>query len=350
MTEQERYERIDLPFYRERVAPLLPPQVLDFHTHAWTREHWRQPPGDPAVCGAKYMVTESHYTADDLLADGRRLFPDRIFGAVVFGQPTPIAFTDRCNDYIAQPRPGLLSLMIVGRGMMPRKLLEEQIIRGGFFGYKVFLNWSGDAYGHVTLDDMLGPEELALANELRLVVLWHVPGARRLTDPRVQQDLRRISERYPSAQIVLAHCGRCYHPEEMRLAVKALREMPGVYLDTAMVMDPCVLAMLLGEIDSRRLLFATDLPVAAMRGRRVNVMDHWVDLVLEGYPPSQFRVQSDNMRATFMVYEIILAIERAAELAGLSADERCRIFWDNGMAVLSGVMEGQVLRRHRGSL
>ena len=56
-----------------------------------------------------------------------------------------------------------------------------------------------------------------------------------------------------------------------------------------MVMDPTVLRMVFDNIASSRVLFATDLPVAAMRGRRVYVMDHWVDLVLEGYPPSDCR-------------------------------------------------------------
>lgn len=37
MTEQERYEKIDLPFYRGEVRPVLPPTVLDFHAHVWSR-------------------------------------------------------------------------------------------------------------------------------------------------------------------------------------------------------------------------------------------------------------------------------------------------------------------------
>jgi len=292
------------------------------------------------------MVTESDYSADRLMADGRRMFPDRKFRAVAFGQPTPLAVTDRCNAYLAQPRPGLFPLMIVGRGTVPASHLKQQLLGGRFFGYKVFINWTGNDYGTVRPEDMIGPDEMALADEHRLVVLWHVPGARRLADPAVQRGVRVCAQQYPGAQIVLAHCGRCYHPDEMRAAADAVADLPNVYLDTAMVMDPIVLAMLLDRIDSRRLLFATDLPVAAMRGRRVNVMDHWVDLVLPGHPPSAFRVQSDNMHATFMVYEIVLAVERAAQRVGLSATQLQGIFHDNGMAVLGRVMDGEVLRRH----
>lgn len=121
--------------------------------------------------------------------------------------------------------------------------------------------------------------------------------------------------------------------------------MENVYLDTSMVMDPFVLAVVLNRIESERVLFGTDLPVAAMRGRRVTVMDHWVDLVLKGYPPSEYRVQSDSLRATFMVYEIATAIEQAGSFAGLTQQKRRAIFWDNGMAVLGSIRGGEALRK-----
>lgn len=215
MIEQDRYEKTDLPFYREHVAPVLPPQVLDFHAHAWLREHWLEPPAASNAPGARYMVTETHYSVEDLQSDGQRIFPDRPFHAVVFGQPTPSAHARSCNEYLATPHPALYALLITGRGMVPRQELEKTILHGNFFGYKVFLNWRGNAYADITLDDMLGPDELALANEWALVVLWHVPGARRLAEPALQGQLARIARQYPRAQFVLAHCGRCYRPEEV---------------------------------------------------------------------------------------------------------------------------------------
>lgn len=136
-----------------------------------------------------------------------------------------------------------------------------------------------------------------------------------------------------SAEKLLAD-GRMIFPDRKYNAVKNLEN---VYLDTSMVMDPLVLQMVFETIDSKRVLFATDLPVANMRGRRVYVMDHWVDIVLEGYPPSAYRVQTKDIHATFMVYEIILAIRRAAERAQLSQAQLQAIFYDNGMALLKSV-------------
>ncbi len=185
---------------------------------------------------------------------------------------------------------------------------------------------------------MISPVEMEAADSRRLIVLLHVPRSGRLADPVVQQGVRRLSEEFPRSVIVLAHCGRCYLPDEMKRAVHAVRNLHNVYFDTSMVMEPLTLEILLHEIDSSRLLFATDFPIPAMRGRRVYVMDHWVDLVLEGYEPSDYRVRSDNMRASFMVYEIVLAVRRAAERIGLSEKQLQAVFYDNGKKLLDSVL------------
>jgi predicted TIM-barrel fold metal-dependent hydrolase len=129
----------------------------------------------------------------------------------------------------------------------------------------------------------------------------------------------------------------------MMEAINGIHDLNNVYLDTAMVMDATVLHIVFDSIGPGRLLFGTDLPIAAMRGRRVAVMDHWVDLVLEGYAPSAFRVPSDNMRATFMVYEIVTAIAQAAHTVGLGAEMLQAVYYDNGLSLLEHVMGGDQL-------
>ncbi len=339
MTEQEHYKEVDMPFYKNEVLPVLSAQVLDFHAHIWTKEQWKKVPWEENAPGSKYMVTQTDYSAEKLLAEGRMFFPDRKYNAVCFGQPTPAVDLDMTNDYTAMAgrKENLFPLMIAGRDIMPREKIRQGILKDGFLGYKVFLNWYGNDYGNVRIEDMIGPAEMELANEYHLIVLLHVPRDERLADPEVQSGLRNLSKNYPNAKIVLAHCGRCYLPDQMKKAINAVKDLENVYLDTSMVMEPLALQMVFETIDSKRVLFGTDLPVANMRGRRVYVMDHWVDIVLEGCPPSAYRVQSNDIQATFMVYEIILAIRRAAERAQLSHAQLQAIFYDNGMALLKSV-------------
>lgn len=363
MTEQEYYEKVDLPFYKEVIAPLLPEQVLDFHTHAWRADQWltkgrnEVPEGtklDSASLGvfseAKYMATELDYSMEQLLNDGRRMFPDRTYRAVCFGQPTPAANIEVTNRYIyTNSNTGqLFPLRVTGKDKASAETLRQEILENGFFGYKVFLDWVGNNYGNVRVEDMLGPVEMKIADELGLVVLLHVPRSGRMADPEIQNGVRMLAENYPGAHIVLAHCGRCYLPTEMKAAIRAISDLKNVYLDTAMVMDNTVLEMLLDHIDSKRILFATDFPVAAMRGRRVNVMDHWVDVVLEGYPESAFRVASNDIRASFMAYEIVLSIGIAGEMAGLKPKAIKDIFYNNGIDLLGRVMNGKPFKKKMG--
>ncbi len=338
--EQDHYSTVDLPFYREEVEPLLPNTVLDFHAHVWDKSLWKINPWDEKRDGADYMVTDTSYTFEELDTDAERIFPGKEYRAVCFGNPTPAADIERTNEWVADGARAVedrYPLMLAGKGLMDRERLEETLTKGGFYGYKVFLNWFGDNYGDVLIEDMLGSVEMETAEAHRLVVLLHVPRSGRLADPEIGRGVRDLAAQYPNAQIVLAHCGRCYLPDRMAAAVGSIIDHPNVYLDTSMVMDPTVFEIILENIPSERLLFATDFPVPAMRGRRVYVMDHWVDLVLPGYPESGYRVQSTNMRATFMVYEIVLALRRAAERIGLSAQELEAIFYKNGIKVLERV-------------
>jgi hypothetical protein len=339
VTQDERYQRVDLPFYQAEIGPVVPRSLLDFHVHIWRRSAWRSRPSEDGSPGGRYMVVEPDYTAEHLEADAARMFPGRTFRTVCFGVPTPAADLSLSNqDLAAAAAPQLrYPLLIAGKGLHTRERLEELLSGGSYWGYKVYLPWHGDDYGSTRVSDMIGPVEMAIAQERRLVVLLHVPGARRLADPGVQAGVRELATSYPEAQIVLAHCGRCYLPDEMRQAAPFLRGLKNVSLDTAMVMDPTVIQIALEAVGPARILFATDLPVARMRGRRVYVMDHWVDVVLPGEPESAYRVQSEGIRATFMVYEIVLAIRRAAERVGLRTEELSGIFFGNGMRVLDRV-------------
>ncbi|HOL42336.1 MAG TPA: amidohydrolase family protein, partial [Methanospirillum sp.] len=121
------------------------------------------------------------------------------------------------------------------------------------------------------IKDMIGADEMEIAEKYGLPVLLHLPRKGRLADPDVQKDVQEYARMYPNTKIVLAHCGRCYHPDDMLASVSSIKDIKNVYLDTAMVMEPMVLQILFSEIDSSRIVFGTDIPIAMMRGRRVYV-------------------------------------------------------------------------------
>ena len=333
------YREYDQRYYDQFLDDVLPPTVLDFHAHAWQPEDFRLLPWQTDLTGGQYFVVDTDYPVTRLMADGALLFPGRRFQAVCFGYPTPAADLAVTNAHLASlPNPDCYPLMVMGMDDRDEDATRSEVVGGSFWGYKVYLPWYGNDYGDVSVHAMLSEAALAVADELRLVVMLHVPGSERLAHPRTQAEVREIARRYPNAQFVLAHCGRCFLPRQMMQAIDAVKDLENVYLDTSGVMDPSVLAVVLQKMDSRRLLFATDLPVAMMRGCRVSVATHWVDLVLdEGHAPSKYRVAGDNFEATFMGYEMVSAVLIASELAGLSVEATRDIFYANGRAVLDRV-------------
>jgi predicted TIM-barrel fold metal-dependent hydrolase len=328
-------------FYQDEVFPYLPEKILDFHAHIWSYSNWKYIPWETEEQGASYMVTETSYLPEQLIADGKRCFNGCQYSAVCFGNPTPSVDWEKQVAFVAEAvrnYPFLFPLVVAGKKLGISSEKYKQILAGGrFYGFKVFINWSGDAYDDTRVQDMIGPCEAELANEMRLVILLHVPGIGRLADSGVQKGVEWLAKECPEGRIVLAHCGRCYTPQDMKKAAGFLKNLPNVFMDTSMVMDPVVIEIALDATGPSRLVFGTDFPVAAMRGRRVRVMDHWVDVVLEGYPKSAYRVASSSIRATFMAREIAFAVICAAELCGIKTSERAGIFYDNGIGLLNRV-------------
>ena len=336
-----RENSADLDFYYNEVSPMLPTEILDFHAHTWSCDDWKFKPWETQKDGGKYMVATEDYPPERLIADGQQCFPDKEYKAVVFGYPTPAVDLEKDIRFVAnaaRKHKNLYPLIMAGKDFeVPQEQLRAQLRSGGFLGYKVFLNWLGDDYGNICIEEMLSDNEMALANELGLIVMLHVPRAGRLADPEIQRGVQWLAKDYPNARIVLAHCGRCYLPSEMKKAIHAIEALPNVSMDTSMVMDPLTLQIAMEAIGPERLLYATDFPVAAMKGRRVRVMDHWVDVVLDEYPDSAYRAKSNQIRTTFMAVEIAIAIRDAAERVGISDTQRAGIFHDNGMTLINGV-------------
>lgn len=335
-------------FYINEVSPLLPGEVLDFHTHIWKSENWKSKPWETENDGGKYMVTTENYPPETLLADGRNSFPDKRYEAVIFGYPTPVVDLAKDSRYVADAAKKydkFFPLVLAGKSFnLTREQIHSQLSSGGFWGYKVFLNWLGNDYADIGIEDMLGEAEMSLANEYRLIVMLHVPRAGRLADPEIQKGVVTLAKEYPNAQIVLAHCGRCYLPSEMKRAIGSLKQLDNVSMDTSMVMDSLTLQIAMEAIGPERLLYGSDFPVAAMKGRRVRVMDHWVDVVLDEYPESAYRAMSDDIRATYMAVEIAVAVCEAAAQVGITDNQRISIFHANGMKLLNRVKREELAR------
>ncbi|MCC6445014.1 MAG: hypothetical protein IT210_16350 [Armatimonadetes bacterium] len=197
--------------------------MLDFHTHIYSLDNWKKKPWETDKRGGRYMVIEEFYAPERLLGDSHACFPDRRYEAVCFGMPTPASDWEKDTAYVisaAREYPDIWPLLLAGPALgLSRERHEQALEEGRFLGFKVFLNWYGDNYSDLRVEDMVGPTERTLADERRLVILLHVPRSGRLADPEIQAGVCWRAGECPQAKIVLAHCGRCYLPGEMKAAI-----------------------------------------------------------------------------------------------------------------------------------
>jgi len=63
---------------------VLPPTVLDFHAHVWSKSNWRRVPYEDGSPSGRYMVMETEYPVERLAADARRILPDNAYRTVCF--------------------------------------------------------------------------------------------------------------------------------------------------------------------------------------------------------------------------------------------------------------------------
>lgn len=178
INEDKHYQTVDMPFYKEKIESQIPKTILDFHTHIWKSSHFKTVPWEEGKKGGKYMVTSTDYSFTALEKDASKIFPGKIYKAVCFGNPNPAVDPILTNKYVSKGAASLsdmFPLMIAGKGMLSGEEIEKTLIKGKFPGFKVFLDWWGDDYGKVTIENMLSPLEMNISNKYKLIVLLHVP-------------------------------------------------------------------------------------------------------------------------------------------------------------------------------
>jgi predicted TIM-barrel fold metal-dependent hydrolase len=215
--------------------------------------------------------------------------------------------------------------------------LRECVLSGGFYGFKVAVNLERSAYHTDRITYVFSKAQRDLANELGLIVMLHIPRERRLADPDNVSDLQLVCRENPNAKIVLAHLGRSYCSWVIRDSIRALKDLDNLYWDASFVQDPMVFQILFENVDSRRVFYGTDQPLADIRGRRVNVNNTWVDVTRDRYSWTAFRREGLEIEATFIAYEIARAMIEGARMAGLTPEQLRATFFDNGMALIRGV-------------
>ena len=327
ITKDAYYERVDMAVYREVVRPVLSDKILDFHVHVWR----------PCDETDQYAgLWDVGFGVEQLFSTAALMYPEQAYHAVVFGRPTLKG--DRANDLVVQGAREHTNLYPL---YIPDMHADEEQVRrtvreGGFYGFKPYWNLvEGKAsQDEVTIRDMLPEPYMRVADDWGLIITLHIPGSRRLADPRNLSDIRWLSRQYPHAKIFIAHIGRSYCLWSIKGNIEQVCDLPNVYFDVSYVQNPSVYTVFFEHVDPAKVVYGSDLPLSRLRGRRVCVNGHWVDVTRGSWAWTAHRDEAQPIEATFMTYEMIRALRQGAEEAGLSLAEIKSIFYENGMRVI----------------
>jgi predicted TIM-barrel fold metal-dependent hydrolase len=314
----------DQQIWEEELEDFVPSRVFDAHIHMLHLEHLPQ-----STTGVFHSWSEADLPT--LKKWAARLYPRRETHFLVLGTPAPgidVAAHNRwCIQQVQQdPQSRMNRLVTPSCGVSD---IERDIREYGFIGLKPYRLFSvtGDV-AQCHIHEFLPHEQLELANELGLWVTMHLSRFHGCADEFNLKDLQEFtSSRYPKIKWILAHCARSFTYWPIRQAIDQLRDMPNIWYDVSAVTDVRPMITLFSQEDHRRILYGSDgLDATYFRGQYVALGRAW-----QGLDVARYNLQFPHCdgRPILAIYEQLLSMKHAAEIAQWCDDDVEDVFWRN---------------------
>ena len=152
-----------------------------------------------------------------------------------------------------------------------------------------------------------------------------------IADPGNQKVIRSMCEKYPNAKLVLAHAARCFHAPNAAKGLSSLMGLENVWFDSSAICEAEPLFEIINRFGAKRLMWGSDYPVCAIRGRAVTVGLDFIWLQPD-------TIVGDNLntkcRLVVVGLESIRALQTACRYANLTKSEVNDIFYNNAKRLL----------------
>ncbi len=341
---------VDRAFYEKKIRQFLPEDIIDIHTHVWLERFRKEAVNAPVRAVTWPSLVARENPVEELLETYRLMFPGKKVTPLIFSQVSPDMDLKAGNGYIGEcaEKYGLPSLM-VARPETSAADLEDEVIKGGFLGCKVYLNFSAPYIPEkeIRIYDFLPPHQLEVLNRHGWIVMLHIPRDGRLKDPVNLAQLLEIEKKYPELKLIVAHVGRAYCPEDLGNAFEVLHETRKMMFDFSANTNSYVFRQLIKAVGPKRILFGSDLPILRMRARRICSNGTYVNLVPRGLygnvsgDSHMGEVDGDAAKEiTFFMYEEIEAFRQATQQEGLARTDIGDVFYNNAKTLLNNTDRG----------
>lgn len=332
---------LDRRIWAEELDALVPERVFDIHVHLHRWSSFRDPAKaeTPLARGIGTHFPDVGWqvacAVDEALMPGRRV--DRLAFAYPYPQPHDFA---AANAHVATEvarRAPSGGLMMVHPAMHADEI-EREVLSRGYLGLKPYLIYATNgAPADARITDFLPEAQIALADRHGLLIMMHLSKRDAIADADNIADLLRLTGKYPRAKWVLAHCARSYSAWAIEAAASRLRSLPNVWYDTSTVCEADAIDALFHAVGPDRVMYGTDDMIGPLRGKYITFGRAWSYL---GEDNHSLALGHCDGRMTFIRYEMLRAIRRAAGRAGLDATTRRALFHDTARSLVDGVRAG----------
>lgn len=337
---------VDAQYYNEHLRDFLPPRLIDIHTHVWLDRFRTMTAQEPVRSVTWPARVARDNSIEDLMETYRLMFPGKQVLPLIFGNVLSRAYDlEASNSYVSQCAVARqCPALIWSWPTWSAAELEQSILKGGFLGAKSYLTLA-ETYlpeKEIRIYDYFPPAHLDVLDRHGLILMLHIPRDGRLRDPVNLEQMLEIEARYPRMQVIIAHVGRAYCPEDIGNAFKALARTKRMNFDISANTNADVFRQLIETVGSKRILFGSDLPISRMRMRRVCENGNYVNIVPQGlygdvsgdkHMREVSGIEAD--RLTFFLFEELNAFRLAAAKAGLTRSDIENVFYNNAAGMLA---------------
>lgn len=323
-----QYSGADREFFDARLRSFVPPNAFDAHAHLYDLRHLdptgkvRAFAGSPEIDHDALLHAMGAWMGDAVVADGLYF-------------PFPAKHLDRraANEFLATAitgRPRSRGLMMIGPQDEP-EAVASQLKAHKFSGFKVYHLFAdrADTF-HAEQGEFLPEWAWELADANNLAIMMHMVLPRALGDPRNQKYIRAHCQKYPGANLVLAHAARGFNARHTIEGIAAVRGLPNLFFDTSAVCEAAAFEAIVRACGVSQLMYGSDFPVSEWRGRSLSVGDGF------------FWLFDDNAQWNGWVHakpelvgiESLLALQQATRTLHLNDRDVERIFGDNARQML----------------
>lgn len=318
------YNESDRIVWEEDLDPFVPKQIFDAHIHLWSDAH----------LPANHPMRNQRIPADLRITErwNERMFPGREIEYLVLGTPCPGMNTKGHNEFMVREMKSRPNSRM-NRMVTPQCRVEDiraDVVKHGFMGLKPYRLYS--VTGEVNqcrIHEFLTHPQLELANDMGLWVTMHLSRYGGCADEENLKDLEEYTtRRYPKIKWILAHCGRSFTYWAIRKAVDRLRQLPNIWYDNSAVCDVSPHYTLFKKEDHRRIFFGSDNLIAnAFHGKYLAMGRFWYQIETPEHAKKP-KIHTDA-RPILAIYDQLLCIKHAAEMAGLSRSQIEDVFNNN---------------------